>query len=90
MVQIAIDLKDMEVVTEQYLLQIMKEQCEKVFRDFVPLDMVDTFRMVLEVMLSKNNWDSSIVVEKVSKYFTSGTVYPVAETYRKASEKLQE
>ncbi|MGH0831273.1 hypothetical protein ACQVTX_23645 [Bacillus pretiosus] len=90
MVQIAIELKDMEVVTEQYLLQIMKEQCEKVFRDFVPLDMVDTFRMVLEVMLSKNNWDSSIVVEKVSKYFTSGTVYPVAETYRKASEKLQE
>lgn len=90
MVQIAIDLKDMEVVTEQYLLQIMKEQCEKVFRDFVPLDMVDTFRMVLEVMLSKNNWDSSIVVASVAKYFTSGTVYPVAETYRKASEKLQE
>ena len=90
MVQIAIDLKDMEIVTEQYLLQIMKEQCEKVFRDFVPLDMVDTFRMALEVMLSKNNWDSSIVVESVAKYFTSGNVYPVAETYRKASEKLNE
>ena len=90
MVQIAIDLKDMEIVTEQYLLQIMKEQCEKVFRDFVPLDMVDTFRMALEVMLSKNNWDSSIVVESMAKYFTSGNVYPVAETYRKASEKLNE
>ncbi|PGA05565.1 hypothetical protein [Bacillus mycoides] len=90
MVQIAIDLKDMELVTEQYLLQIMKELCEKVFRDFVPLDMVDTFRMALEVMLSKNNWDSSIVVKGVANYFTSGNVYPVAETYRKACEKLNE
>ncbi|WP_151035774.1 hypothetical protein [Bacillus wiedmannii] len=90
MVQIAIDLKDMELVTEQYLLQIMKKQCEKVFRDYVPLDMVDTFRMALEVMLSKNNWDSSIVVKDVSKYFTSGNVYPVTQTYLKACKKLEE
>ncbi|PEA25882.1 hypothetical protein CN984_12695 [Bacillus cereus] len=90
MVQIAIDLKDMELVKEQYLLQIMKEQCEKVFRDYVPLDMVDTFRMALEVMLSKNNWDSSIVVKDVSKYFTSGNVYPVTQTYLKACKKLEE
>lgn len=90
MVQIAIDLKDMELVTEKYILQIMKEQCEKVFRDDVPLDMVDTFRMALEVILSENNWDSSIVIKDVAKYFTSGNVYPVTQTYLKACKKIEE
>lgn len=92
LVNLAIEVHSMGILEQRdnVVTKIAKNLCERVFRDFVPLDMVATFgnAIVNTVNDCESNRDRAISI--IQNYFTCGVVVPVTQTFREKEEEVKE
>jgi gamma-glutamyl:cysteine ligase YbdK (ATP-grasp superfamily) len=90
MIEIAIELKNSigNKVADKFIRQLMKQLAERVLRDHVALDMVETFRHAIVHCVESNNGDFTKTIKNIEVHINSNIV-SVAETYRQALKLIE-
>lgn len=91
LVEISVDTFNNDLVGKnKVIMHVVKKLCERIVRDFVPMDMAQTFSLSIAKAIRLHNDDKEEVMNIIENYFTCGVTVPVAETYREVLQSLEE
>ena len=92
LVNLAVDVHSMGILEQRnnVVTKVAKNLCERVFRDFVPLDMVETFGLAIVNTVNECDSNRERAMNIIQNYFTCGVVVPVTQTFREKEEEVKE